>query len=278
VPPGIEPLPFYYDVAQFRGSGNHTNVEVYVGVPTDMVTLEDARGEVTRSVAIATIDGDEVQKSNEPLIFSVADTTQLRKGAFAPDVSVMKIQPGAYRLAVRVADQRSGKWGVYVQELNVQTFGDSLSLSDLEMAYEIANRPRDHRFKKGEVWVIPMPSRNYQREQSPSVYYEVYNLTKDVFGQTRYRVDYTIQQDIRKGVGVFGALSAGMQKLMTSGKPQVVVSYERTGSEVWEPIYLELNTKQVKAGLNQLEVTVTDMVSGQSVSKRAMFQLSGRGD
>ncbi|MFT5365376.1 MAG: hypothetical protein ACI8V2_000313 [Candidatus Latescibacterota bacterium] len=39
-------------------------------------------------------------------------------------------------------------------------------------------------------------------------------------------------------------------------------------------IYLELDIEQVKAGLNQIEVTVTDLVSGQAVSKLAIFQLS----
>jgi hypothetical protein len=54
----------------------------------------------------------------------------------------------------------------------------------------------------------------------------------------------------------------------------VVVGYEREGRASWEPIYLELGIEQVKAGLNQIEVTVTDLVGGQTVSKLAIFQLS----
>ncbi len=54
----------------------------------------------------------------------------------------------------------------------------------------------------------------------------------------------------------------------------MVVGYEREGRASWEPIYLELGIEQVKAGLNQIEVTVTDLVGGQTVSKLAIFQLS----
>ena len=65
-----------------------------------------------------------------------------------------------------------------------------------------------------------------------------------------------------------------MKKLIAVGKPQVVVSYEREGRDLWEPIYLELDMRKVNTGLNQVEVKVSDLVSGQIVSKRTMFRLS----
>ena len=86
--------------------------------------------------------------------------------------------------------------------------------------------------------------------QSVYVYYEIYNLTRDEFGQTRYRIDYEIQQDVRSSNSVFGALNSGVRKLIAMGKPQVSEGYERQGRDVWEPIYLELDMHKVKRGLN----------------------------
>lgn len=273
-PPGMEVLAFYYDVAQFRHVPNEAKIEVYFGIPPTEIQLQDGRGAVTRTLAVVDLNGEEVYRNEEAMSFTIRDTTRLQAGSFAPEVASLNLAPGTYKLAVQVTDKNSGKWGVYAQELEVEAFADSLAMSDLEMAFEIATYPKDAQFKKGNVWVIPMPSRHYQRHQNPSVYYEVYNLSRNEFGQTHYRVDYTIQQDIRKGSGLFGSLGAGFKKALTSGKPQVVVGYEREGSATWEPIYLELDTKQVKAGLNQIVVTVTDLVSGQAVSKQAVFQLS----
>jgi len=274
IPPGMEPLEFYYDVAQFRGVNGETDVEVYFGVPPEQVEIKDEMGDVVRTLVLSDRDGEEVFRDQANLQFGGIDTSKLSKGAFVPELASLNVPPGAYKLAVQVTDRQSGKWGVYVQELDVVAFADSLAMSDLEMAWTIGEEPMGEKFRKGDVWVMPMPSRHYLHKQNVFVYYEVYNLTRNEFGQTKYRIDYTIQQDIRKGVGLFGALSAGMRKLIAVGKPQVVVSYEREGRDLWEPIYLELDMRKVQTGLNQVEVKVTDLVSGQSVSKRAMFRLS----
>jgi len=124
------------------------------------------------------------------------------------------------------------------------------------------------------VWVMPMPSRSFVNDRSVFVYYEVYNLKRDEFGQTRYKVSYTIQQDVRSGSSIFGLLSGGFKRLMARGKkPQVAVSYEHVGRDVWEPIHLELDSKKMILGLNQVEVEVTDLSSGQSVKREAIFRL-----
>ncbi len=104
-------------------------------------------------------------------------------------------------------------------------------MSDLELAWSIGDGQAYHdKYRKGDVWVMPMPSRSFVNDRSVFVYYEVYNLERDEFAQTRFKVSYTIQQDVRAGSSVFGLLSAGFRKLMAKGKkPQVAVSYERVG-------------------------------------------------
>ena len=54
---------------------------------------------------------------------------------------------------------------------------------------------------------------------------------------------------------------------------KVGVSYERTGTEVSEPIYFGLDTEKLKPGWNQLEVRVTDLNGERTVSRKAMFRL-----
>lgn len=275
LPPGIEPLEFYYDVARFRGEEGKTGVEVYYGVPTLEVGIENENGHVRRSVVISDDEGEEVFRTRDDLHFGGIDARQLKKGTFVPDVAYLEVPPGTYRMAVHLADVNSGKWGVYVQDLEAPTFSDSLAMSDLELAWSIGDEGAFHdKYRKGDVWVMPMPSRSFVNNRSVFVYYEVYNLQRDEFGQTRYKVSYTIQQDVRSGSSIFGLLSGGFKRLMARGrKPQVAVSYEHVGRDVWEPIHLELDSKKMILGLNQVEVEVTDLSSGQSVKREAIFRL-----
>jgi len=85
---------------------------------------------------------------------------------------------------------------------------------------------------------------------------------------------------VRKKIGAFGALVSGFKKLFSLKQPQVALSYEQTGlsyeglgTTPWEPIYFELDTHQLEPGVNQLEVMVTDLISGKQTVKRAMFQI-----
>ena len=275
LPPGIEPLEFYYDVARFRGEEGKTGVEVYYGVPTLEVGIENENGHVRRSVVISDDEGEEVFRTRDDLHFGGIDSRQLKKGTFVPDVAYLEVPPGTYRMAVHLADVNSGKWGVYVQDLEAPTFSDSLAMSDLELAWAIGDEGAFHdKYRKGDVWVMPMPSRSFVNNRSVFVYYEVYNLQRDEFGQTRYKVSYTIQQDVRSGSSIFGLLSGGFKRLMARGrKPQVAVSYEHVGRDVWEPIHLELDSKRMILGLNQVEVEVMDLSSGQSVKREAIFRL-----
>ncbi len=275
LPPGIEPLAFYYDVARFRSEEGKTGVEVYYGVPTLEVDIENENGHVRRSVVISDDEGEEVFRTRDDLYFGGIDSRQLKKGTFVPDVAYLEVPPGTYRMAVHLADVNSGKWGVYVQDLVAPTFSDSLAMSDLELAWAISEEEAFHdKYRKADVWVMPMPSRSFVNDRSVFVYYEVYNLQRDEFGQTRYKVSYTIQQDVRSGSSIFGLLSGGFKKLIARNKkPQVAVSYEHVGRDVWEPIHLELDSKKMILGLNQVEVEVTDLSSGQSVKREAIFRL-----
>ena len=101
------------------------------------------------------------------------------------------------------------------------------------------------------------------------------STTFDNISQTRYRVSYTLRQNIRRGFNPFGALAAKIRQFVRKTEPELVVSYERAGTDSSEPIYFELDMKKVKPGLHQIEVTVADLNSSTSASRNAVFRLDG---
>jgi len=275
--PGVEPLSFHYDTATFRGTGDDTSLEIYLGISPGEVATRDVGGRSVMQVECAvTLNGaDEEQgyRTDEHLALALQDPAEGDPGGFIPNAASMIVAPGTYRLAVRIRDKVSGKVGIYLQELEIPAYGDSLSMSDLEMAWTVTDKRWDDKYRKGDVWVIPMPGRSYQSNQKVYVYYEVYNLRQDDFGATRFRVDYSVRRSSKGGSGALSAIASGVGRLFSRKRPVVTVGYERAGTEQSEDIYLDLDPKKLGSGLFELEVVITDLSRDSAVSKKTLFRI-----
>ena len=190
------PLDFHYSLADFRGEDGNSLLEVYYGVP---ILPAHYRGDedVTRQVlthhaSLISSSLDTVYRQTDGLTYEAAGN-QAGEGILVPGVLKLTLPPGAYRLEVKSQDRLRGRMGAYRQHVVVEPYGKSrLQISDLELAWQVAAENVDNRFRKGDLNVVPMPSRTFKRGQSVFVYYEIYNLAKDEFGRTNYTVSYTI--------------------------------------------------------------------------------------
>ena len=68
-------------------------------------------------------------------------------------------------------------------------------------------------------------------------------------------------------------MGAMFSRAMSDREPQVSIGYEATGNAVDEPVYLEIETKELKPGYNRITVLVTDRVSGRIASQEAILRL-----
>ena len=171
-------------MATFRGKNLETDQNIYLGLlPKDIF----AQNDTTTTSALVNWTASLVNKEGI-VINSAQHTVSLSsmQAGIAIDAMSLKTLPGDYRLIVHLTDQNSGKWGFYQQQIHIPNYAvESLSISDIEMAWHIFTEPQSYKFQKGDVWVIPMPTRNYLRNQAVNIYYEIYNLQKDAFGQTK---------------------------------------------------------------------------------------------
>ena len=117
-----------------------------------------------------------------------------------------------------------------------------------------------------------MPTRAYRAQQKVYAYFEIYNLKKNEFGQTRYKAQYLVRSSDMPAVGVFGAVATGLRSLLKSKKPQVSVTYEQTGTSAFEHEYVEIDLEKAKPGVNALEVTIADLVSGEKQTREIRFR------
>ena len=272
------PLDFYFDSARFKADDRSVNLEVYFGIPTrDLNYVEGADGRLTaylkRGLALYDEDNKPVYRSTEEMELYTSgpvDTTQI---AFVPEMDRLSVAPGTYRLSVQILDTSSDKSQVYNREVVLSPFGDdSLRVSDIEMAALI--RPsRGSKFTKGKIEVVPNPSLFYLAGQPVFVYYEVYNLKKNDFGSTKYRVSYELHS-LQEGNISVRMLNALGRLVGVDRKAEVVtVEYAHEEGKADDYGYLELDMSNTEPGRQLVKITVMDDNTGQTSASTATFTI-----
>ena len=276
--PGLpgDVLNFYYDLAEFRGGDGQTQVEIYYGIPPEQVqaveTADSSFIHVQLAVALADEGHTTIYRAAEEFFYQSNSTLDKTKGAFVPELLKTQVPPGTYEVQVQMKDLISGRTGIYRQDLTIDDYRPAeLQISDIQLASTIADTGST-KFKKEEVWIIPMPTRSYAQEQNVFAYFEIYNLTPDSFGQTRYKTEYKVRSSAMPSVGVFGAVASGLRTIFKSSKAQVSITNEQVGRDVDQHEYVEIILSKAKPGVNALEVTITDLVTGKSVEREVRFR------
>lgn len=273
--PGIRgpALNFYYDLAHFRGSEGQTAVEVYYGIPPEQVRVvqqaDSAQIRVQCALALADAGHTTIYRDTQEFLYLGRSDFARAKGAFLPELLKTEVPPGKYELQVQIKDLVSGHTGLYKQALEVPDYYvDRLRASDIQLASAIGDTGSADKFRKGDIWVVPMPTRNYGKEQKVYAYYEIYNLEKDRFGQTNYEVKYVVRSVAGRSAGVVGAVTS----LFRRKKTRVSVTYKHAGTEATEQEYFEIDLGKAKPGVQVLEVTIKDRVSGDTETREIQFR------
>lgn len=269
---GGDPLDLYMYTANFRASERETAMEAYMGVP--MVALTPSgNSHVMLDREVVVYDRSLRPVFRDSVRVAEAISEQAGKGSLMVDQVRAALSPGQYLLGTQVRDPISRKVQVHKTYVAVSSFrGEALALSDLELAGQIVEvGEQAGKFQKGDLQVVPLPSKTFAKGQPVYLYYEVYNLSRDAFGQTRYRVEYRL-----KGVQGTG-LIRGLGRLLsqTPRADGVQISYEHMGTATSEPLYIALDVPENSKEQLEIEVVVTDLnkPNTPSVSKQARFLL-----
>ena len=269
------PLDFHYSLADFKGADDRSLLEIYYGVPilpAHYVAAEDVTRQVlTHHAALISSSLDTVYRQTGEITYEAAGN-QAGEGLMAPDVLKLNLPPGAYRLEVKSQDRLRGRLGIYQQQVVVEPYGeDALQISDLELAWQVGETRKSGKFTKGDLYVVPMPSRTYKTGQSVFVYYEIYNLEKNEFGQTKYNVSYTITS--RESPGNVSNISR-LFRWEAGKREELAVTYEQLGDAYRETEYVELALDEQVPGRYSLKVSIKDGNSGETAEKDVVFVIA----
>ncbi len=270
-------LDFYLASSAFRGKEGLTTLEIYYGIPTAQLHFapgqDGARiAQLDRGIVVYNQAGDPVYRTSQEMVLGAPGEADLSPGAYMPEMDRLFLTPGNYRISVQVLDRQSRKSQVYqinrvVPEYDID---DELKISDVELAATIDMADKS-RFQKGNIAVIPMASKAYLPTQPVFIYFEIYNLKRNPFGQTKYRVSYVVRSRDQKTIGA--RILGGVGKMLGQKSEQGVISieYEQVGTEMQEPGYIELDMSRSEPGEKIVEIAVVDETTGQTATATATF-------
>ncbi len=268
-----DPIQFSYDVADFRGPGGMTRVEVYAAIPLGQLSPASTRDTalvVERIAALTDSAFDKVYRSKDQMVYA----GEAGAGAVLMDQADLVAPPGSYTLAVQVAQKGTKRMQVYRRPVTVEGYPPgALRLSDLQVARQVGPaQPGETRFVKRGWKVSPAPGRSFYEGQPVFLYFEVYNLSLDGQGHSRFEVSYGVSGRQTRPL-VVRALSGLSRLLGTEGAGEVTFRHERAGMEAFDADYVELDLKESGAGEYGMRVTVRDLLSGAGTQKETTLKI-----
>lgn len=256
---------FYFDLADFRGSASKTRVDVMYGIPLEnlLVVTDGQQPQVVLEHAVALADSAyRVVYRNAQKVRHFVDTSNVVTQEVV-DITRQDVPAGMYHLTLTITDAMTARQGMLTLDVAIDDYGEErLHISDLMLVKSMSDTLRHTRFRRGNWQIVPNPRRTVHAPNPLAFYCEVYNLAKDEFGQTRYRVTTAVKTAKTEQRRAPGAVD----------QPEIALSYTQVGNSDWERLPLEVHLEHVQTGQNRLFVIIEDLVAGTQVAKDTFFQ------
>ncbi|MGA1495483.1 MAG: hypothetical protein ACO37D_08820, partial [Rhodothermales bacterium] len=259
-----------YAVAAFKGSDGSTDLYVNYAIPiTDAYSPDDEFINITANAGTFVVaDNRDILVERRRTIYGLptAQIVRFDESNLWVDTERMSTPPGRHEVSVEFETAGGGTVAVQRRAVDVPDFsGTTLAMSDILLSYRIEEsfdgKPVSGSdiLRKG-LSIQPAPWTVYGTDQPIYIYFEVYNLTQDAEGVSRYEVEAELTpRESGSGVGrAIRNLFGGGGQGVSTGVP---ISVEATE----DGQYLILDAENLETGLYTLRVTITDQVTGRDV-------------
>ena len=121
---------------------------------------------------------------------------------------------------------------------------------------------------------MPYIGKEFHKEKPIYIYFEIYNLKKDQSGRTRYKVEYQLKTMSEYQKSPLSSAIHFVSHLIGKERKQTIgSSFESEGDSEFQQIYLSIDFSKVATGGTSLQITVTDLNSGQQAKQKRRFIL-----
>lgn len=194
--PSTGSLNFYSDICQFEGTDNKTLVEISYAV--DLSQLRSAVDAENKTVtmqiqlSIAALSADSViRRSEHKTLPLVSD----QHANIYIDLQREQLKPGMIEFTLDISDSVTGRSGRITQKMEIRSFQQSYSLSDISFIRQLQKSSQQSIFEKNGWLMIPNPARSYFKntpEANIYLYYEINHFSYIAEKPSYYAVHYTV--------------------------------------------------------------------------------------
>jgi hypothetical protein len=141
-----------------------------------------------------------------------------------------------------------------------------LQISDIEIAGKIEKAKDNGPFNKNGLTVIPYAIRKYPIKKPLNLYFEIYNLSKNLDGKTIFQIEYT-----GKYSGPDNNILSG---IFSKDKTySISTEYNRFGTEEKSIEYISIDVSKLEPGLYRFEVKIKDINARKTVSNSCLIEI-----
>jgi GWxTD domain-containing protein len=256
-----------YSLVNFRGDNGKTRTEISFGISLKELELKSSekpkRIKLEYGAGIYDAYWNSKKRFFERIELDANKSAQIFKDYFIHRYAI-DIEPGMYNFTLYAKEKEPSKIGGWNFRVEVPSFeSDMLRLSDLVPAYKIDPADSDSKFAKGDLSIIPNPTKKFILSEPAYLYFEIYNLSKDKNGQTSFEIEHEMTQlkKKRKGITKIFRFSRDGKKTLISIKDK------RTGEDSVSIEFASFDVSKLDEGEYELTVRVTDLNSNRTVEK-----------
>jgi len=270
-----EKFPVVCTIASYRGEDEQTALEVYQSIPRTLTFLSNQKRRkisFTRGIFLFDQDWNIIQKKITRKPFLYVDDESILLISWER----IHIDPGMYHLVVEYMDEE-GKIGRWKRKFFIEDFDqENLSASDIVLAREIGDFQEEGELRRGGMRIVPNPLEVYPVTSSIPIYFEIYNLSYSVTGETRYRVTFSLESLEQKK----NTLGQVLKNILKRDKPsdKVITTYEYTGDLRDEAFYQTLSIENPQPIDYYFTIEIQDLNSGEKILRETVIGLRKDGE
>jgi len=260
------------DCAIFRGEYGKSRVEIYYSIPLKQLVFQpgDAmpwESFVEKELTIFNRDFVKILQRKENLKIIADNEHETQKRIYINQHTEL-LDPGKYNIALKLDNKNGNRMAIIRAQLQVQDFNrDSLMMSTIQFSPRISAGASGLRnLKPNNILVVPYIGNTIRKTRPINVYFEIYHLTVDAAGKSRFKIAYEISAQSRSR----GPLAAAVDFIThlggTADSEVIGSSFEGSGTGEFQQIYLTIDFSRFKTGYSKLTIHVTDQVSHKSIS------------
>jgi hypothetical protein len=261
------PLPCYFDITAFKGGQGKVRTEVNFEIPARELSYEAGPDGYTTDfevkVAVYDLNMKEVVSGMDLVDIVLPERPGPDSPWLLPAQFILTLDPGYYRFGLEVRDRRTQKHGAFLASRNIFPMGDTLCVSDIQLASSIGPSSGRTSFIKGPLRVIPHPVHTYRKPDPVRFYFEIYGLDLDDEDFVFWEVEYSVEPKEKKREG---PVYKDVGTVMSS-------KFNASGFGSTQHERLEIDSEELWEGSFRLRIRVMDRRTRKSVETQTSFSI-----